>query len=51
MLDVLWSIDDDYVQEEVVQHVLLCNQPKRNLVERLLYHIGGSDHLPSQVHV
>ncbi|KAL8609979.1 hypothetical protein ACOMHN_029472 [Nucella lapillus] len=48
MMDALWSVDTEHAQNEVMRAVLLSNPPDADHVERLLYLIGGGDHLPSE---
>ncbi|XP_076472269.1 uncharacterized protein LOC143301765, partial [Babylonia areolata] len=48
MLDALWSVGTAHAQNAVTGTVLLSDSPDPPYVERLLYLIGGNDHLPSE---
>ena len=49
MLDAIWTVGTTHAQEELTKAVMLIDKPQAPYVEHLLYMIGGSDHLPSEV--
>lgn len=49
MMDGLWSVKSDHVQQLLTESVLLTEDPEVIFVERLLYHVASTDNLPAEV--
>ncbi|XP_025084426.1 uncharacterized protein LOC112558274 [Pomacea canaliculata] len=48
MMDGLWSVKSDHVQQLLTESVLLTEDPEVIFVERLLYHVASTDNLPAE---